>query len=137
MAVAVVLMSCRAPEQTGPGADGGILIPNPPAHGSGTGSTALVGDWQLVTLIPVGGDFQTSTTVWHFAGDGTCRQATTTELASEGIPRTTTRDCTWTPALNAVTVTFDGSLPATFSVSFAAFSADRLVLDGNEYTRVG
>jgi hypothetical protein len=36
-------MSCRAPEQTGPGADGGIHIPNPPAHGSGTGSTAQEG----------------------------------------------------------------------------------------------
>ncbi len=135
--MALVLVSCHAPEQTGPGEDGGILIADPPAQGSGTGSAALVGDWQLVTIIPVGGDFQTSTTVWHFAADETCRQSTTTELASEGIPRTTTRDCTWTPALNAVTVTFEGSLPATFAVAFAAFSADRLVLDGNEYARVG
>jgi hypothetical protein len=35
-----------------------------------------------------------------------------------------------------VTVTFPGSLPATFTVSFAAFDPDRLVLDGMEYERV-
>jgi hypothetical protein len=127
-----------APEQTGPGPDGGVLQnPDPPAQGGGgSGANALVGDWQVVTLIPIGADFQTSTVTWHFAADGPCRQTTTTLLVSEGIPRTTVRDCTWAPDLNAITVSFAGSIPATFSVSFAAFSADRLVLDGLEYTRV-
>jgi len=132
----LTLLSC-APEQTGPSSGGGLLQnPDPPAHGTGTGSAALAGDWEVTTIIPIGGDFQTSTVVWHFGTDSTCRQSTTTTLASEDIPRTTVRDCTWLSGLNAVTVTFDGSLPATFSVSFAAFSADRLVLDGLEYSRV-
>lgn len=131
----LALLSC-APEQTGPASGGGLLEnPDPPAHGTGTGSDALVGDWQVMTVIPIGGDFQTSTVVWHFGADGACRQSTTTLLVSEGIPRTTVRECTWVSGLNAVTVTFPGSLPATFSVSFAAFSADRLVLDGLEYAR--
>ena len=95
-----------------------------------------MGDWKLVTIIPIGGDFQTSTIIWRFGGDGTCRQTITTLLVSEGIPRTTVRECTWAPDLNAIMVTFTGSLPATFTVSFAAFSADRLVLDGLEYARV-
>jgi hypothetical protein len=135
------LLSC-APEQTGPASDGGLLHnPDPPAHGNGTGTgtgaDALVGSWQVTTVIPIGGDIQTSTVVWRFGADATCRQETTTLLVSEGIPRTTVRDCTWAGALNAITVTFPGSLPATFSVAFAAFSADRLVLDGLEYMRVG
>ena len=75
--------------------------------------------------------------LWHFAGDGTCDRTTTTLLVSEGIPRTTTIDCTFAPAVGGITVTFTDSAPATFSVSFAAFSPDRLVLDGIEYTRVG
>ena len=134
----LALLSC-APEQTGPASGGGgVENPDPPARGTGTGtgSDALVGDWQVMTVIPIGGDFQTSTVVWHFGADGTCRQNTTTLLVSEGIPRTTLRDCTWVSGLNAVTVTFPGSLPATFPVAFAAFSADRLVLDGLEYARV-
>lgn len=132
----LALLSC-APEQTGPASDGGLIEnPDPPAQGGGTGSTALVGDWQVTTVIPIGGDFQTSSVVWHFGADGTCRQSTTTLLLGEDIPRTTIRDCTWVNGLNAVTVTFPGSLPATFSVAFAAFSGDRLVLDGLEYARV-
>lgn len=128
--------SC-APEQTGPASDGGLVQdPDPPAQGGGTGTDALVGAWQVMTIIPIGADFQTSTVVWRFRADGTCRQDVTTLLATEGIPRTTVRDCTWSSGLNAVTVTFPGSLPATFSVAFAAFSADRLVLDGLEYARV-
>ena len=132
----LALLSC-APEQTGPASGGGLIEnPDPPAQGGGTGSTALVGDWEVTTVIPIGGDFQTSTVVWHFGADGACRQSTTTLLVSEDIPRTTIRDCTWVNGLNAVTVTFPGSLPATFTVAFAAFSADRLVLDGLEYARV-
>ena len=132
----LALLSC-APEQTGPAPDGGLVEdPDPPAQGTGSGSAALVGDWQVMTVIPIGGDVQTSTVVWHFGAGGDCRQSTTTLLVSEGIPRTTARDCTWVSGLNAVTVTFPGSLPVTFAVAFAAFSADRLLLDGLEYSRV-
>jgi hypothetical protein len=132
------LAAC-APEQTGPASDGGLLHnTDPPARGTGTGTgtDALLGTWQVMTVIPIGADFQTSTVIWQFDANGTCRQDVTTLLASEGIPRLTRRDCTWSSGLNAITVTFTGSLPATFSVAFAAFSADRLVLDGLEYSRV-
>lgn len=137
LALAAVLSAC-APEQTGPAPGGGILgPPGPPAHGDGTGTNALVGGWQLVTEIPIGGDLQTTTVLWEFAADRTCRRTVTTLLVSEGIPRTTVQDCQYVPDINSVTVTFPGSLPATFTVTFAAFDANRLVLDGMEYQRVG
>lgn len=88
-------------------------------------------------MIPIGGDLQTTTILWEFAADLTCRRTVTTLLVSEGIPRTNVQDCQYVPDINSVTVTFPGSLPATFTVSFAAFDADRLVLDGMEYQRVG
>lgn len=136
LALAAVVSAC-APEQTGPAPGGGLLEPpGPPAHGDGTGTNALIGDWKLVTVIPIGGDLQTTTVLWQLAADLTCRRTVTTLLVSEGIPRTTVRDCDYLPGINSVTVTFPGSLPATFTVSFAAFDPDRLVLDGMEYERV-
>ena len=134
----VAALSACAPEQTGPAPGGGILgPPGPPAHGDGTGTNALVGGWQLVTVIPIGGDLQTTTVLWEFTADLACRRSVTTLLVSEGIPRTNVQDCRYVPDINSVSVTFPGSLPATFTVTFAAFDANRLVLDGMEYQRVG
>jgi hypothetical protein len=137
LALAGVLSAC-APEQTGPATGGGILEPpGPPAHGDGTSANALIGAWQLVTVIPIGGDLQSTTVLWEFAADLSCRRTVTTLLVSEGIPRTSVQDCEYVPDINSVTVTFPNALPANFTVSFAAFDADRLVLDGMEYQRVG
>ena len=133
------MIAACAPEQTGPGPDGGVLDPpGPPAQGGQqTGGGALIGEWQVETVIFIQGDLQTTTARWQFAPDGTCRRTVTTLLASEDIPRTTVTDCTYQQDINAVIVMFPGALPATFSVAFAAFSPDRLVLDGLEYQRVG
>jgi hypothetical protein len=138
LALAALIAAC-APEQTGLGPDGGLLDPpGPPAQGGQhTGGSALIGEWQVETVIFIQGDVQTTTARWSFSTDGSCRRTITTLLASEDIPRASVSDCTYQQDINAVIVTFPGSLPATFSVAFAAFDADRLVLDGLEYQRVG
>ncbi len=137
LAVALALSGC-APEQTGPSSSGGTLgTITPPAIGGQTSASALIGDWTVETIILISADLQTTTVAWRFAADGSCRQSVTTLLVSEGIPRTTARDCTYAENPGTVTVSVPGTLPATFSVAFAAFSRDRLVLDGLEYRRVG
>src|SRR5512141_1450908 len=74
LALAAVVSAC-APEQTGPAPGGGLLEPpGPPAHGDGAGTNALIGDWRLVTVIPIGGDLQTTTVLWQLAADLTCRR---------------------------------------------------------------
>ena len=50
-------------------------------------ANALIGDWKLVTVIPIGGDLQTTTVLWQFAADLTCRRTVTTLLVSEGTPK--------------------------------------------------
>ncbi len=134
-----VAIAC-APDQLGlPGGGGSDLGQEgtPPAiSGGGTTSSALVGDWELLTAIPIGTDFQTSTVLWHFGADASCRQTIRSYSVAEGVSRTTIRDCTYANDVGGIRVTFAGSTPAVFAASFAGFSRDRLVLDGIEYRRV-
>jgi hypothetical protein len=125
------------------GCSGDPLAPRPDEPGgnqsgtSGGGATAsIVGGWQTVVVIQVPGDVQTWTTTWRFDSEGTCRQTVVTESLAEGFPRTTDRTCTYTISGPTITISYTGGGELTFEFSFAAFSPDRLVLDGFEYQRI-
>ena len=108
-------------------------------QGSGSGgvtAAALVGTWRNVTVVEVPGDIQTWTTTWRFDGDGICGQTIETVSLAEGTPRLTERACEFTVASDQVTIAYSGGGTATFGFFFAAFSPDRLVLDGFEYERL-
>ena len=107
------------------------------AQAGGTGSTPLVGTWQVVILVPVAGDLQRWTTTWRFDAAGGCRQTVVTESLAEGIPRTIERECTYRTNVSEVAITYRSGASVTFAFSFAGFSPDRLVLDGSEYQRLG
>ncbi len=100
------------------------------------GAAALVGTWRNVVVVQVPADIQTWTTTWRFDADGICRQTVETESLAEGFPRTTERACTYLTAGDEITIAFLGGGSVTFEFSFAAFSRDRLVLDGFEYQRL-
>ena len=104
--------------------------------GGGGATTTIVGAWQTVVVIQVPGDLQTWTTTWRFDAEGTCRQTVVVESLAEGFPRTTERNCTFTIAGSAITISYVGGGDLTFDFSFAGFSPDRLVLDGFEYQRL-
>ncbi len=124
------------------GCGGDTLAPRPDRPGGnqrGTtgGATPIVGEWRNVVIVQVPGDVQTWTTTWRFDNAGTCRQTVVTESLAEGFPRTTDRACTYTTSGSDITIAYAGGGELTFEFSFAAFSPDRLVLDGFEYQRVG
>lgn len=140
LALTLALMGAAcAPESLGPTASGGDGLGGrvePPAV-SGGGGSPLVGEWELVTVIAIGTGIQTSGVHWTFAGDASCRQAIRSWSFAEGVYHTTVRECTYANATDGVRVVFAGAAPAVFTVSFAAFSPNRLVLDGLEYRRAG
>ncbi len=59
-----------------------------------------------------------------------------TRSVAEGFPRTSERPCTFVAGDFVVTVSFTGAGTLAFDYTFAAFSPDRLVLDGLEYQRI-
>ena len=95
-----------------------------------------MGSWRNVTVIQIPGDLQTWTTTWRFDADGTCRQTAESQSLLEGFPRTTSRPCAYVTSGDRITITYVGGGRATFDFAFAAFSPDRLVLDGFEYERL-
>jgi hypothetical protein len=90
-----------------------------------------------VVLIQLSGDLQRWTTTWRFDAGGTCRQTIVTQSLAEGFPRTSDRSCTFLTSESSVAITYADGAMVTFDFSFAGFSSDRLVLDGNEYQRLG
>jgi len=90
-----------------------------------------------VVLIQVSDDLQRWTTTWRFDAGGTCRQTIVTQSLAEGFPRTSERSCTFLTSESSVAITYADGAMVTFDFSFAGFSPDRLVLDGNEYQRLG
>jgi hypothetical protein len=126
------LGACGGDGPTGtarPGDDTGL--------GGGDGLAArVVGTWRNVVIVELPGDLQTWTTVWRFDAVGTCLRTVEIESLAEGFPRVTERACTYLPGDFEITITFEGSGPLVFDYSFAAFSADRLILDGFEYERL-
>jgi hypothetical protein len=106
------------------------------SSGGGSSAEVLVGTWRNLTVVQVPGDIQTWTTVWRFDADGICLQTVETESLAEGFPRTTERACEYTTAGGEITISYVGGGEVTFDFFFAAFSPDRLVLDGFEYDRL-
>lgn len=119
--------------------------PNPPDIGQGGGGgggggpeagSVLVGKWtaEVVFLLPA--DVQRRTTIWIFRPDGTCERTVETFSTLEDRTLVDRVDCAWDPAASTVSIVFDDHPGAvTFSWGLAAFSPDRLVLDGLEYAR--
>lgn len=107
-------------------------------QGGGTsGSSAVVGEWEITLVVFVEGDVQNWTTNWIFRPDGTCRFRQTTESGVEGVPRVEQRSCTWRTANGMLTVTYtDTGQVLAMKFDFAAFDPNRLVLDGYEYKRI-
>lgn len=122
-----------APEGAGPT---GPATSTTPEGTSASGNTALIGEWQAVTLIGADSDVVSTTTLWRFNGDGSCRKTVTTVSAAEGIPRVSAADCTFTAGPASVTVSFAGQAPATFTVLLTGVTPDQMVLDGLAYQRV-
>lgn len=97
----------------------------------------LLGTWENTMLIAVHSDFERVITTWEFHRDATCRHVTVTQLLTEGVPLTRVRDCRYEVLGSVVRVTYDGATGSVdFDFTFAAFSPDRLVLDGFEFERV-
>lgn len=131
-------LACSAPDATAPGRDTGSN-PFGPGISGGNGTTAesaLLGEWERFDVFDAGDDIVTQTTQWRFAADGLCRRTLSTFSAAEGIVRTETRDCTYAVANGAILLTLSGSATQSFSLSFAGFDPNRLVLDGLEYHRL-
>ena len=130
----ILLAACSGeadgPDPFGPGRD------QSGTSGGGGGAAALVGSWRNVVVVQVPGDIQTWTTIWRFDADGICHQTVETESLAEGFPRTTDRACGYLTSGGEITITYVGGGSVTFDFSFAAFSPDRLVLDGFEYERL-
>lgn len=125
------------------GCGGDALAPGPDRPGgdqsgtTGGGATApIVGTWRTVVIVQVPGDMQTWATTWRFDNEGSCRQTVVTESLAEGFPRVTDRACTYAISGFDITITYADGGVLTFEFSFAAFSPDRLVLDGYEYQRI-
>lgn len=122
------------------GGDGPTGSSRPGDHTGLGGSDGLaaqvVGTWRNVVVVEVPGDLRTWTTTWRFEADGTCLQTVETESLSEGFPRISERGCTYVPGDFEITITFEGAGPLVLEYSFAAFSTDRLILDGFEYERL-
>lgn len=132
----LILAGCGG-TPTGPSA------PTPFRPGDGTqrprsGSPSpLHGEWTATLVVQLPADLQTTTIVWRFAADGSCRRTVTTESLVEGFPRTTVTECTYVADGAEVDVTYAGATePVSFPYSLVAFSRDRLLLDGIEYQRV-
>ncbi len=136
----MVLAACSSPETTAPSQQAPPL--DFPAGSSGGGqvneTSALVGTWQRFDVFSPdsGDDLVTQTTQWQFDAAGGCQRVITTTSAVEGIPRTTIRDCTFTLGVQEITLSWSDGAVQTFTLTFAAFDPDRLVLDGFEYQRL-
>lgn len=138
-AVMLLAVACSSPEATTPT----VQLP-PLGFPSGTSgptavnaATAITGSWQRVDVISPdsSADVITQTTQWTFDGSGGCTRTITTLDAAEGFPRGTTTDCSYTLGSQTITITWADASVNTYSLTFANFDPDRLVLDGLEYQR--
>lgn len=130
---------CASPDATAPTPGQPPLeFPVGSSGGSQTdASSALIGSWRRFDVLTADNstDIVTQTTEWRFDATSSCTRTITTFDAVEGIPRGSSRSCTWELGLQAITLTFGDGSVNTFSLTFAAFDPDRLVLDGFEYQR--
>lgn len=130
--ILALALACGDGGPTGTDRPGG----NDGTSGSPSPAQQLAGTWRTTVVVEVPGDLQTWTTTWRFEADGTCVRTVETESLAEGFPRITQRACTFVPGDFEITIRFEGGGPLVLDYSFAAFSTDRLILDGFEYERL-
>jgi hypothetical protein len=137
--IALLLSACSA-DSTAPASEAPPLGFPSGSTGGGQASTAsaVVGNWRRFDVLTADSstDIVTQTTEWAFDSAGGCQRTITTFDAVEGFPRATSRDCTWDTGVQEITLQWDDGEVNTFSLTFAAFDPDRMVLDGLEYQRV-
>lgn len=113
-----------------------------PIGGGQTGGTtvasALLGTWRNVWVVFLDTDVQTWTTVWTFRSDNTCMIDKTLRSLALEFPQVTIRPCRYAILSTDLGITWTDAAGGTATVpfSFAAFSPDRLVLEGLEYERL-
>lgn len=138
-ALILAALACSSPETTAPTSQAPPLgFPSGSSGGGqGNAASALIGSWQRFDVLSAdsSADIITQTTAWQFDSTGTCKRTITTFDAVEGFPRGTTRTCSYALGVQTITLTWDDGSVNTFSLTFAAFDPDRLVLDGFEYQR--
>lgn len=110
----------------------------PSGIGNGGGSTTLfVGAWEYTRILDLQGDIEVSTTTWFFDEDLTCLQRVETELASEGILRTTERQCTWRVENTNLIVTWnDDQAVVPYPYEFPGTSGNELLLSDLLFERI-
>lgn len=141
IALLLIVAACSAPEATSPVSDAPpIGFPGGAQGGGGGGQTVatLAGHWQRFDVLTddSSSDVVTQTTEWVFDSAGFCQRSITTESAVEGFPRQNRRGCSYAISAQTITITWDDGTVNEFSLSFAGFDPDRLVLDGLGYDRV-
>lgn len=136
----LLLGACSAETMT-PTTDGPPIDFPTGVSGGGQVNTAsaVVGNWRRFDVLSAddSADVISQTTEWAFDSAGACQRTITTFDAVEGFPRSTRRDCTWETGVQEITLHWSDGEVNTFSLTFAAFDPDRMVLDGLEYQRIG
>ena len=140
LATLTLLLAACSAETTTPTTDG-PPIPFPKGMSGGSqvdAASAVVGSWRRFDVLSAddSDDIVTQTTEWAFDSVGGCQRTITTLDAVEGIPRVNRRDCTWETGVQEITLHWSDGEVTTFSLTFAAFDPDRMVLDGLEYQRI-
>ncbi|HET7603863.1 MAG TPA: hypothetical protein VFK36_12645 [Gemmatimonadales bacterium] len=138
-ALTLLLGACSA-ETTAPATGGPPLDFPSGVSGGGQANTAsaVVGTWRRFDVLSAddSADIITQTTEWAFDSTGACERTITTFDAVEGFPRASQRDCTWDTSVQEITLHWSDGEVNTFSLTFAGFDPDRMVLDGFEYQRI-
>lgn len=138
LALVIALLGCRGElrSPTSPGRDTPEIGTGGGGGGGGSNGSPLVGTWVATFIFTLPDDIQTRTTTWAFRSSGDCLRTVATYSTLEDLTLTTTSTCAWTADGATVTVRYTGNdASVTFGWSLAAFSRDRLVLDGVEYAR--
>lgn len=106
--------------------------------GGGNAATLILGTWEATVILSLSdNDFLTTRTTLVFRADAGCRQLVESRQFSEGVTRTTIRDCTYRLNQGVVIVLYDGALQElTYPFSFPLNNRNVLVLSGLEYGRV-
>ena len=145
-ALVLALMSGCTAEPTAPSDHGNIPFGEGTSGGAGAGNddgnggapaTPLVGEWERFEVALTPGDVITTTIHWRFGADASCTRVITTHSANEGFARTEVRHCTWSIGPASLTIRYSEGDEGTFDLAFPGFDANRLLLDGLEYQRIG
>ncbi len=120
------------------GCEGGDLtITTGPAFSSRGGSqqTALLGRWQRVVQINVGGVLHAQETTWEFRSDGLAIQTIITRELSSGFGDASVTTAHWSTSGRTLFLDFL-SRPGSAQLDFSVFG-NVLRLNGQDFVRIG